>query len=87
MTKITSFYYRGETFEIVTTESQGKTWYCAINRKDIDENGKLKKSLNGLQMHASETLQGCMNNTKLAIDVQIMSEQGMTTDEILATMI
>ena len=86
MTIITSFYYRGEIFEIGTTESQGKTWYCAINRKDIDENGRLTKSLNGLQMHASETLQGCMDNTKLAIDAKIMSEQGMTTDEILATM-
>ena len=57
--------------------------YCAVNTKYLDENGRLKKTLNGLQLHARSTLQECIDEVRMSVEVQQMTDKGMTIEEAL----
>ena len=72
MKEITTFEYRGHTFRIF---HNGK-YYLAIPTEYI-KNGRLTRTLNGLQMNANATLSGCLNTTMACLDVDYYVEQGM----------
>ena len=52
VTRVNDLTIKGEHFVVV--EIQG--FYGAINKKDINPDGTLKRKLNGLQMHLSDTI-------------------------------
>ena len=78
---ITKLFVRDEEFHIVYHMDR----YCAINTKYLDENGCTTKVLNGLDMHARETLQECIDEVRMSVEVQHMIAQGMTVEEALRT--
>ena len=79
MKRITTLVVREEKFEIVHYMDR----YCAINTKYI-ENGRLVKQLNGLQMHARNTLAECIDETRMSVEVKYMvDELGMTIEDAI----
>ena len=72
------FEYMDEHFALGSIEADGETWYCAINHKYCDDNGTLKVTLNGLQMHLEKTLSDCIRATKASV----LAEQGYSLEEI-----
>lgn len=76
---VTTFYYRGETFKIVKCEN----YYMAINTKDIDENGVLTKSYNGINGHATKSIQKTINSVKYSLDVDILMQEGHSLEDAL----
>ena len=80
MKKITTFAKYDRRFTIVEFEN----WYCAIEDVDIDENGRLKKDMNGLQMNAQQTLDGCIRLLEKTLDMDEYEKQGMTEAEAFA---
>ena len=76
---ITRLFVRDQEFVIIYHMER----YCAINTKYLDENGCTTKVLNGLDMHARETLQECIDEVRMSVEVQHMIAQGMTVEEAL----
>ena len=64
MKVITKLIYRDRTFLIVSNAG----YYMAVEDKYIDENGKTNKNLNGLELHADDTLLGCKNKVKMSVE-------------------
>lgn len=73
MTNITTLHYKGRTYEI--GKLQG--WYVAIEDKFIDENGRLTKQMNGLQMKANKSLERTIEEAKQEVDIDELVSQGM----------
>lgn len=71
------FKYRDRNFTIVKKDN----YYCAIEDKYIDENGKMKCRLNGLQMYASEVLDETIKRVQYSVDIDYYISQGMTKAE------
>lgn len=65
MKHITTLQYRGRTFEIVKNHG----YYMAIEDKYIDEDGKLTIELNGIKMHANESIDQTIQSVKGMIDL------------------
>jgi hypothetical protein len=76
---VKEFIVRGRHFTIVKQDD----FYCAIEDKYIDADGRLNTKLNGLQMHASKDLNMCLNTTKDCVEVDYLVKQGMSRDEAL----
>lgn len=70
----------GEKFVIVRNEDG---WYLAINTKYIDEDGKLNKPLNGLQMHANKDLKQCVQTTITCVEFKALTDAGFTVEEAI----
>jgi len=58
--------------------------FVAINYKDIDENGYLKRPLNGIQMFMDEALEGTMELVRVHVEIQWYKREGMTTAQAFA---
>lgn len=76
-TIVKSYIYRDATYTIVLKDNH----YCAINNEYLDERGCLTVGLNGLQMHAAQTLDECIGNVNRAEDLRYYIEQGMSKAE------
>lgn len=74
MQHITTFYARTESFVIVKNP---EGYYLAINTKYIDNNGKLTRPLNGLQMNASKDLEQCITSTRVQVNADYYMSCGM----------
>ena len=62
--------------------------YCAIDYKYIDEEGKLKQGLNGLQMHCAKTLEDCMYNASFYAEFEhLVNVEHMDKKEAFVAMI
>lgn len=70
-----NFKVLNEVFAIVQNEDG---FYLAINHKDLDGFGCLKRKLNGIQMHASKTEQGCKDGATDHTHIQhLMKEKNI----------
>lgn len=77
MKSITTLITRNRQFEIVLNG----THYCAIEDKYIDADGRLNTALNGLQMHASEDLDQCIELTRHCVEIEYLQKNGYTWAE------
>ena len=68
--------FRNRNFTIVKDDK----YYMAIEDKYIT-NGKTNAKLNGLQMHANETLSGCLETTQNAVETDYLISQGKSKAE------
>ena len=82
---ISRFEYKGEAFKIIFKEQDGV--YCAVNYKYLDSEGRTTRELNGLQMNAHKTLNGCLNLTKISVDIKEMKQNGASEQEIMAAVV
>lgn len=78
MKNITTLNTEGRKFYIVQNDDG---FYCAIEDKFVDENGKLTQKLNGLQMNANKNVADCINQTmsKCRIDTLVKNGMDVTT--------
>lgn len=77
---VTTLTARNRNFAIVMKDNM----YCAIEDKYIDAEGKLKKALNGLQMHASKDLDHCIKLTRDAVEMDWLERNGASKAEAFA---
>lgn len=77
---VTTLTARKRYFVIV----QDGNMYCAIEDKYIDAEGKLKQALNGLQMHASESLDRCIQQTRDSVEMDWLEAHGASKAEAFA---
>ena len=78
-TVIKDFSIRGKHFVIVKHQDM----YCAIEDKYITD-GKINKQLNGIEMHAGNTLEDCIHFATDYAEVEYLIEQGHTRAEAIA---
>ena len=77
---ITKYHVNSRTFYIVKKDE----YYLAIEDKYIDENGKLNKRLNGIQMNASKDMNTTIERTRKQVEVdRLVAECGFTLNEAL----
>ena len=63
-------------------------FYCAIEDKELDEHGRLKRSLNGLQMYADRELAKCLQRVTDAVQIEkLMTESGCTIEDAIQQVI
>ena len=82
MKNITTLFARNRKFYIVQNE---EGFYLGIEDKYVDENGRLTKQLNGLQMKANKDLNWCIKGIKDHVEVEYLIEQGMDPMEAIET--
>lgn len=70
--RITTLQYKGSKYEILKRKDG---LYIAINHKEIDEEGKLKRTLNGFEMHARNTVEEVIDSVKMSLDITEIQEQ------------
>lgn len=80
-TVINHYETRGHVFTIV--KDQGK--FLAIDHKYLDEEGRTAISLNGFQMHAADSLKGCMENADRACWLENLMSEGLSRAEAFCT--
>ena len=68
---------RGRNFVIVRHDGH----YCAVEDKYLDENNRLTKSLNGLQMYASVNFEVCVNSLLNAVEIEYLEGTGLSKAE------
>ena len=68
---------------VVVKDDEG--YYLAINKEYLDENGRLTRELNGLQMHASKDINACVNSTIADVEIEHLENEGMTLEEAINT--
>lgn len=69
---------RGRHFTMVKDDNG---YYCCIEDKYIDKDGRLTQTLNGIQVHASKTLATCYESTKDAVEIDYLRSTGLSKDE------
>ena len=72
LTKLTTLSVRDRVFYIVKING----YYCAIEDKYLDENGVTKQKLNGLQMHAKETMAKCIKAVQDSVEIDYLMNNG-----------
>lgn len=77
---VNDFEFMGEHFALGTIEADGELWYCGIDYKYCDENGRLAVGLNGLQMHLEKSLEATMHSIKATV----MFAKGYSFEEVMA---
>lgn len=77
---INNYAYRNRNFTIVFDQGH----YLAIENKYIDAQGKTTQALNGLQMYASNGLNGCLTHLRQGVDIDYYESQGMSRAEAFA---
>ncbi len=80
-TMIRTLVAEGRTFTIVHSAEYNK--YLAIEDKYITD-GKLNQQLNGFQMHASDTVDECVNITIMSCRIDRMKAEGMSEQDIMS---
>ena len=88
MKKITEVMAEGKRFHIVSKsqvkpDGQVVTVYCAVADEYLDANGCLTRTLNGIQMCASESLNSCINTVIASERMKKLVEGGMDQMEAL----
>lgn len=78
MQVLTTLMYGDRTWKIV--QKDGK--FLSIDTQYITD-GKLNRPLNGVQMHASDTLKECIEFTKHAADVDALVLAGAPIKEVI----
>lgn len=80
--------------EFITSENryaivynEAEKWYGAINYKYIDENGRLTRQLNGLQMKIGDSVEKVINNVLFAEKFRALIAQGMSLEEASLAML
>ena len=77
-TVVKDFSYRGRHYTIV---NDGK-FFMAVEDKFLDKDGKTIKPLNYTDgLHTNHTLDGCIADTKVDLDIKHYVAEGMTTGE------
>ena len=74
---VKSYIVRDRHFTIVHDQDH----YLAIEDKYIDKNGRLTQALNGFQMYASQTLEGCMKHVTDCVENDYLIAQGFSKAE------
>lgn len=74
------FEFMGEHFALGTIEADGELWYCGIDYKYCDENGRLAVGLNGLQMNLEKSLEATIRSIKS----KVMFAKGYSFEEVMA---
>lgn len=77
MKYVTTFIYNGKEWKIVKYMKH----FCAIPSEYI-RNGKLTRSLNGLQMHAHATLDGCIDCIRNSENTRNLAEKNNISIEL-----
>ena len=80
---IKRYAVRDRVFTVV--KDQGM--YLAIEDKYIDEHGRLNQSLNGFQMHAWDTLDGCLARVNDSVETQYLVSNGLSKAEAFCTVL
>ena len=62
---VTRFFYRDN--EYIITKNDG--FYMAINTQDLDKNGCLVRTMNGLQLFANRDLNNTLEQVKNHLDI------------------
>lgn len=70
---ITTYMEAGKQFKIIKVND---TFYGAIDTKYIDENGRLKVRLDGVQMNCDRTVEGVIRNISHSIATERYIEEG-----------
>ena len=76
---VNNYLYKNRNFTIVKHENH----YCAIEDKYIGEDGRLNTPLNGLQMFASQTMNGCIEHLTQTIDIDELIASGCSKAEAM----
>lgn len=79
--KITMFVTRGRKFHIVYSNTD--KCYLAIEDKYLDDKGCTRQKLNGLQMHANSTLDGCIRSIETCCELDYLVSTGLTLEEAM----
>lgn len=77
------FLYKGRDFAIVYLPQAEK--YGAIENSNITEEGKLRKEMNGIQMHLNETVEDVIASVKQTADIDELIAAGYTKARAIAT--
>ena len=77
MKRITTLHVEGHAFEIVYY----KNYYCAIDHKYIDSEGRLTQQLNGLQTMASKTQSECIDRATKSVQIESLQNEGMSFED------
>ena len=77
MKHITQLHVEGQVFEIV----QYKGYYCAINHKYVDSDGRLTQQLNGLQTFASKTKSECIDRATKYVQIESLQNAGIPFED------
>lgn len=72
----TEFAYRGKRFALCSTIIEREVYYVAIDTDYVDDNGRVTRELNGLQVYLSSTLNGTIEAVKQAMDTIHYMQQG-----------
>ena len=76
-----------EEFYLIKDSHEGKTYYGTINYKDVDENGKLKRQLNGFQMCIADTVEEALarreRDIKTSKEIERLISLGMDREEAI----
>ena len=78
---IRNFIVRDRNFTIVQNH-QG--FYCAIEDKYINADGRINTVLNGFQMNASKDLDDCLTGTKNMVEIDYLVSKGHSKAEAFA---
>ena len=78
MKHIATYIESGRTFEICKAEGLGDAdGYWAIEDKDIDESGRLKRQLNGISGHHSSSVAEAIQKVSNMVRCDALVAQGM----------
>lgn len=61
---VKAFHCGGATYVLTKADVNGEMKYFAINYKYLDEEGRLKKTLNGLEMFMQDTMDDTMKRVE-----------------------
>lgn len=74
----------GQSFVLVYDEQIGKGFYGTIPRSELDENGALKRRLNGFDMCIGYSIGQALANRQSQIALREFVKEGHTEQEIFA---
>ncbi len=77
MEVLTTLQVRGKTFYVV----KNGNYFCAIDTEYLDEDGRLKQTLNGLQMHANKSMPQCIEETRASVEIEYRIGEGMSFED------
>lgn len=84
--------FEGQEFVLIQNSHEGRTYYGTIPRTELDESGRMKRELNGVQMLISwESPADALNNRRRGVAMSRIIEgfkaQGMDIYEAMKAMI
>ena len=83
-TEVKNFVVRDRNFVIISYDIDGERRDGAIEDKNIDKNGKLKKALNGFQLFSGATIDMTIKQVTDKVEIDYLTSQGMDKAEAFA---